>query len=89
MSDPLKNECHTSDQCDGHIGELHPGAMGASLAAALVKVGYRVYWASENRSVESVQRATAYKLHDRSTLASLCKECNDGQHTNTNRFLAR
>jgi len=58
------------------IGVLHPGAMGTSLAAALVKVGHRVYWASENRSVESAQRATAYKLHDCRTLASLCKECN-------------
>ena len=58
------------------IGVLHPGAMGTSLAAALVKVGHRVYWASENRSVESAQRATANKLHDCKTLASLCKECN-------------
>jgi len=39
------------------LGVLHPGAMGISVASALIDVGHRVCWASENRSAASLKRA--------------------------------
>jgi 3-hydroxyisobutyrate dehydrogenase-like beta-hydroxyacid dehydrogenase len=41
------------------IGLLHPGAMGASVGAALRGRGARVLWCAEGRSIETRQRAEA------------------------------
>lgn len=57
------------------LGILHPGLMGISLANALVVAGHQACWASENRSPQSVERATQYKLTDHKTLAALGTNC--------------
>jgi 3-hydroxyisobutyrate dehydrogenase-like beta-hydroxyacid dehydrogenase len=41
------------------IGLLHPGAMGASVGAALRSRGHRVLWCAEGRSAETRRRAEA------------------------------
>ena len=43
---------------------LHPGEMGAAVAACLVARGTRVIWASENRSLASRKRAADAELED-------------------------
>lgn len=57
------------------IGILHPGAMGVSIAASAIQSGHAVYWASENRSVATQQRAAQHKLTNAETLANLCAQC--------------
>jgi 6-phosphogluconate dehydrogenase (decarboxylating) len=42
------------------IGLLHPGEMGATVGAALAAAGHEVLWASEGRSAETRERATAF-----------------------------
>ena len=59
----------------GPIGILHPGAMGASVAAALAGQGHRVLWASEGRSEASRTRAAAADLDDGGTVERLASEC--------------
>jgi hypothetical protein len=46
------------------IGLLHPGEMGASIGAVLVRSGYRVNWASAGRRLQSVERARSAGLVD-------------------------
>jgi 3-hydroxyisobutyrate dehydrogenase-like beta-hydroxyacid dehydrogenase len=58
---------------DHPIGLLHPGEMGAGIAAALVQAGYRVLWASEGRSKFSAERARAAGLEDVGSLADLAE----------------
>jgi 3-hydroxyisobutyrate dehydrogenase-like beta-hydroxyacid dehydrogenase len=53
------------------IGLLHPGAMGASIGAALQRSGARVQWCSAGRSAETRQRADAARLQSVSSLAEL------------------
>jgi 3-hydroxyisobutyrate dehydrogenase-like beta-hydroxyacid dehydrogenase len=55
-----------------HIGILHPGTMGVSIAASALNSGHTVFWASENRSSETRARAERHHLQDVTTLAELC-----------------
>jgi len=55
------------------IGILHPGAMGAAVAASARNSGCEVYWVSEGRSQRTVQRAEG--LRDGRTLKVLCELC--------------
>ncbi|MDH3476598.1 MAG: hypothetical protein OEM59_23205, partial [Rhodospirillales bacterium] len=51
------------------VGILHPGAMGASVAAAARAGGSTVVWASDGRSPATTGRAEAAGLEDAGTLA--------------------
>ncbi len=53
------------------IGVLHPGDMGATVAASARANGSRVLWASEERSLQTRERAAAAGLEDARTLVSL------------------
>ena len=55
----------------GAIGLLHPGAMGASVGAALAGRGHRVLWASEGRSAATRERAESAGLQDAGSLEQL------------------
>jgi len=57
------------------IGILHPGLMGISVAASAKGSGNDVYWVSEGRSRDSVQRAQEHDLADAGTLKNLCDTC--------------
>jgi len=57
------------------VGILHPGAMGASIAASAKNTGYTVYWASEGRSLQTHERANNVGLLDIHSVAKLCGEC--------------
>lgn len=64
------------------IGILHPGEMGAAVAAALVRAGQTVVWASEGRSAATAERAARSGLtevpditqmvDEASTILSIC-----------------
>jgi 3-hydroxyisobutyrate dehydrogenase-like beta-hydroxyacid dehydrogenase len=55
------------------IGFLHPGEMGVSIAASAINSGNRVYWASENRSAATHERAEKHDLEDVGDLQALCE----------------
>ena len=55
------------------VGILHPGAMGASVAAAARAGGSTVVWASDGRSPATTGRAEAAGLEDAGSLARLCE----------------
>ena len=57
------------------LGVLHPGQMGISVAASAKNGGCEVYWASENRSEQTCQRAKEQELSDTHTLGELCQTC--------------
>jgi 3-hydroxyisobutyrate dehydrogenase-like beta-hydroxyacid dehydrogenase len=57
------------------IGILHPGEMGISIAAAAQSNGHTVYWASEDRSAATHERAAQHGLQDAGTVARLCATC--------------
>jgi len=57
------------------IGIVHPGEMGISVAATLQNAGHTVYWASEDRSPQTRERAEKYQLVDVYSLARLCQTC--------------
>ncbi len=57
------------------IGILHPGEMGISLAASAIHSGHEVYWASQQRSDKTRQRADKYNLKDVGSLSKLCQTC--------------
>lgn len=59
----------------GAIGLLHPGAMGASVGAALVGRGHRVLWASEGRSASTRERAESAGLKDAGSIDRLTESC--------------
>ena len=54
------------------IGVLHPGEMGASVAACLKEAGARVWFASEGRSDATRERARSAQLEDAGSLRALC-----------------
>lgn len=54
-----------------NVGILHPGAMGASVAAAAKENGHAVRWVSEGRREPTVQRAHDAALTEVTTLAEL------------------
>jgi 3-hydroxyisobutyrate dehydrogenase-like beta-hydroxyacid dehydrogenase len=56
------------------IGVLHPGEMGAAVAACLTGRGLPVLWASAGRSPASASRAAAAGLRDAGTAAALARE---------------
>ncbi len=58
-----------------HIGILHPGAMGISLAATAANTGNKTYWVSERRSMNTHQRAEKHGLVDVLNLEALCDQC--------------
>lgn len=58
-----------------HLGIVHPGQMGISVAASARNSGCTVYWAGEGRSAATQARAQAQGLHDAGTLAELCARC--------------
>lgn len=55
-----------------HIGFLHPGAMGVSLAATARNTGHIACWASEGRSRDTRERAEKHGLVEVRTLEELC-----------------
>jgi 3-hydroxyisobutyrate dehydrogenase-like beta-hydroxyacid dehydrogenase len=55
------------------IGIVHPGAMGASVAATLRNAGHDVLWASQGRSESTRARADRHGLRDVGTVAELCR----------------
>jgi 3-hydroxyisobutyrate dehydrogenase-like beta-hydroxyacid dehydrogenase len=57
------------------IGILHPGDMGITLAFAARNSGQSVWWASEGRSPETLERATSQSLVDAHSLKELCQKC--------------
>src|SRR5436190_15529567 len=57
------------------IGILHPGEMGASVAASARNSGHAVFWVSEGRSPQTHQRAQDQSLVDVYSLAELCQTC--------------
>ncbi len=59
----------------GAVGLLHPGAMGASVGAALAGRGHRVLWASEGRSAATRERAEAAGLEDAGSIENLTEAC--------------
>ena len=58
-----------------HIGFLHPGAMGVSLAATAINSGHISYWASSGRSQATRHRAETHGLLELSTVEELCERC--------------
>ena len=58
-----------------HIGILHPGEMGISIAASAKNSGCEVYWVSEGRRQPTRERAAQFGLRDAQTLTQLCVEC--------------
>ena len=57
------------------IGILHPGEMGAAVAAALRDAGHDVVWASAGRSRDTAARAAAAGLRDVGSVAAMAREC--------------
>jgi 3-hydroxyisobutyrate dehydrogenase-like beta-hydroxyacid dehydrogenase len=57
------------------IGILFPGEMGVSVAFAVKNSGYEVYWTSEGRSRQTLERAQKIGLEDAVTLEKLCELC--------------
>lgn len=57
------------------VGVLHPGAMGATLVAALASQGHRVLWCSNRRSAETQTRATNAGAQACAKLEQLTAEC--------------
>jgi 3-hydroxyisobutyrate dehydrogenase-like beta-hydroxyacid dehydrogenase len=57
------------------IGILHPGEMGVSVAASASNSGHSIYWASEQRSENTYQRAKEHSLIDTGSISELCSTC--------------
>ncbi|MFH8800724.1 DUF1932 domain-containing protein [Streptomyces sp. NPDC017936] len=57
------------------VGILHPGAMGAAVAAQAVAAGARVWWLPEGRSAASRRRAAERGLRSAADLAELAARC--------------
>jgi len=57
------------------IGILHPGEMGISVAVSAQNSGHAVYWVSQGRSSETVDRAQRHALADLNSLQALCQTC--------------
>ena len=59
---------------DTVIGLLHPGEMGAAVAACLTGRGHQVSWASAGRGPASATRAAQAGLADAGTVAALARQ---------------
>jgi 3-hydroxyisobutyrate dehydrogenase-like beta-hydroxyacid dehydrogenase len=57
------------------IGIVHPGQMGIVVAVSARNSGNEVFWASQNRSASTRERATRAGLGDAGTLPGLCDVC--------------
>jgi 3-hydroxyisobutyrate dehydrogenase-like beta-hydroxyacid dehydrogenase len=57
------------------LGILHPGNMGISIAASALNSGCEVYWVSQGRSAQTLERVERFDLTDAGTLAELCETC--------------
>jgi len=55
------------------VGILHPGEMGAAVAAVLRNRGETVLWASAGRSAATAERAREAGLEDTGDVAELCR----------------
>ncbi|RKX35685.1 MAG: phosphogluconate dehydrogenase [Verrucomicrobia bacterium] len=58
-----------------HIGFLHPGAMGISLASTAQSTGHTAYWVPRDRSPDTHTRAAKYDLVEAQTIEELCDRC--------------
>ena len=58
-----------------HIGVLHPGAMGISLAATAENSGHKTYWVSHQRSLNTRLRAEKHCLVEIQRIEELCDRC--------------
>jgi 3-hydroxyisobutyrate dehydrogenase-like beta-hydroxyacid dehydrogenase len=58
----------------GSVGILHPGEMGAAVAACLHRRGFRVCWASAGRSRATKERADAAGLADAGSVAAVLRD---------------
>ncbi|KAA3664901.1 MAG: NAD(P)-dependent oxidoreductase [Chloroflexi bacterium] len=58
-----------------HIGFLHPGAMGISLAVTAQNTGHTAYWAATGRSSDTTMRAEKHNLLKLQTIEELCNQC--------------
>ena len=58
-----------------HIGVLHPGAMGISLAATASNSGHKTYWVSHQRSPQTRLRAEKQGLVEVQRITELCENC--------------
>ncbi len=56
------------------VAIVHPGAMGASVGAALVGTGHRVVWASAGRGEATRRRARHAGMEDLTTLDAVCDQ---------------
>lgn len=57
------------------IGMLHPGAMGAFVAANAVESGHKVYWVGAGRSAQTRERAERYGLIEVPSVEALAERC--------------
>ncbi|WP_051870305.1 NAD(P)-binding domain-containing protein, partial [Streptomyces resistomycificus] len=57
------------------VGILHPGAMGAEVAAQAVAAGNEVWWLARGRSAATRQRAEELGLRPATSMAELTAEC--------------
>jgi 3-hydroxyisobutyrate dehydrogenase-like beta-hydroxyacid dehydrogenase len=57
------------------LGILHPGAMGITVAASAQNSGCDVFWVSEGRRAQSIERANSEQLKDAGTLDELVRIC--------------
>jgi len=60
---------------NNHLGILHPGEMGITVALTAQNSGYQVHWASEGRSPQTRTRADKIALIDVQSLADLSATC--------------
>lgn len=58
-----------------HIGILHPGEMGISIAVSALNNGHPVYWLPEGRSDKTRARAEQYQLIEVESLLQFCQTC--------------
>ena len=59
----------------GDVGVLHPGAMGAAVAAQAAKAGATVRWLPRGRSAATRQRAGRLGLRSADSIAELAATC--------------
>lgn len=57
------------------IGILHPGEMGITLAGSALNSAWVVWWASQGRSPQTIERARSLNLQDAHSLTQLCRTC--------------
>ena len=57
------------------VGIVHPGSMGAQVAAQAAAAGVRVWWSAQGRSEATRERAGALGLQPARSMAELAREC--------------